>query len=300
MRFTVLDYFTPLLSVDTPMNSQNVTDWVEPSVIPVRQPAMRSDTVLQIRLDFSFNCMSTRALIMTERGQGARDPYKWDVTNRTCSCYYKQHWQAESRNGKDRDHRPGTSRQVRDGQYIEYYRPDNSMDDDEYPLSNHGKKKKSIAIHKSRIGQNITNLRFQSKINSLLNTKTKQTRFFRRSSDCQASRRWVVLIGWLRSSSCHHKCNQLYRRKKIKWIFLGYRHVKYSKVRFCCKIKLDAFSLIPVECTEIKELKKEWFAAIKGKIKFMLSANFTLLSWAKFIISNSIMKLASQVRNTCR
>lgn len=136
------------------------------------------------------------------------------------------------------------------------------MDDDEYPLSSYGKKK-SIAIHKSRIGQNITNLRFQSKINSLLNTKTKQTRFFRRSSDCQASRRSVVLIGWLRSSRCHHKCNQLYRRKKIKWIFLGYPHVKYSKVGFCYKIKLDAFSLIPVECTEIKELKKEWFAAIK-------------------------------------
>ena len=71
---------------------------------------------------------------------------------------------------------------------------DNPVDDDEYPLSSHGKKK-SIAIHKSRIGKNITNLGFQSKINSLLNTKTKQTRFFRRSSDCQASRRSVVLIG---------------------------------------------------------------------------------------------------------
>ena len=139
---------------------------------------------------------------------------------------------------------------------------DNPVDDDEYPLSSHGKKK-SIAIHKSRIGKNITNLGFQSKINSLLNTKTKQTRFFRRSSDCQASRRSVVLIGWLTSSSCHHKCNQLYRWKKIKWIFLGYPHVKNSKVQFCCKIKLDAFSLIPVECREIKELKKDWFAAIK-------------------------------------
>ena len=154
---------------------------------------MRSDTVLQIRLDFSFNSMSTGALIMTERGQTAGDPYKWDLTYRTCSCYYKQHWQAESRNGEDRDHRPGTSRQIRDRQYIEC------------PLSSHGKKK-SIAIYKSRIDK-ISQI-LGSKVRStvyLIRKQNKQDSFGEAGSDCQASRRSVVLIGWLRSSSCHQQ-----------------------------------------------------------------------------------------------